>query len=182
MISALACLPPMRAHRWPTTPPMARGKSPARSSTSRPCSSSGYVVSSLNDLGISVPAAYAGAPLAYDAAHGAWQITGTILNVPAMLVVAGVTALAVIGIHEAARVNNVIVAIKLPIVLLFIVAAASHFSTGNWVTAGNPEGHFIPPNAGFGDFGWSGVVRGAAVVFFAYIGFDAVSTTAQEAI
>src|ERR1700719_181548 len=143
---------------------------------------SGYVVSFLNDLGISVPAAYAGAPLAYDAAHGAWQITGTILNVPAMLVVVGVTALVVIGIHESARVNNVIVAIKLTIVLLFIVAAASHFSTGNWVTAGNPEGHFIPPNAGFGDFGWSGVVRGAAVVFFAYIGFDAVSTTAQEAI
>ena len=129
-----------------------------------------------------MPAAYAGAPLAYDAAHGAWQITGTIVNAPAMLVVVGVTALALIGIHELARVNNVIVAIKLAIVLLFIVAAASHFSTGNWVTAGNPEGHFIPPNAGFGDFGWSGVVRGAAVVFFAYIGFDAVSTTAQEAI
>ena len=49
------------------------------------------------------------------------------------------------------------------------------------MTAGNPEGHFIPPNAGVGQFGWSGVVRGAAVVFFAYIGFDAVSTTAQEA-
>ena len=136
---------------------------------------------SLNDLGIAVPAAFAGAPLAYDAAHGAWQITGTILNVPAMLVVAGVTALVLIGIHESARVNNVIVAIKLAIVLLFIVAAAPHFSTANWVTAGNPEGHFIPPNAGFGQFGWSGVVRGAAVVFFAYIGFDAVSTTAQEA-
>src|SRR6202451_3125407 len=96
---------------------------------------SGYVVSFLNDLGIAVPAAYAGAPLAYDAAHGAWQITGTILNAPAMLIVAGV----------------------------------------------NPGGHFIPPDAGFGQFGWSGVVRGAAVVFFAYIGFDAVSTTAQEA-
>ncbi len=107
--------------------------------------------------------------------------TGTIINAPAMLVVVGVTALVLIGIHESARVNNVIVAIKLVIVLLFIVAAASHFSTANWVTASNPEGHFIPPNAGFGQFGWSGVVRGAAVVFFAYIGFDAVSTTAQEA-
>ena len=125
--------------------------------------------------------AYAGAPLVYDAARGAWQITGTIVNVPAMLVVVGVTALLVIGIQESARVNNVIVAIKLAIVLLFIAAAAPHFSTANWVTAGNPDGHFIPPNAGFGEFGWSGVVRGAAVVFFAYIGFDAVSTTAQEA-
>src|SRR5580700_11117991 len=143
---------------------------------------SGYVVSFLNDLGIAVPGAFAGAPLTYDAAHGAWQITGTIVNAPAMLVVIGVTALVFIGIHESARVNNVIVAVKLVIVLLFIVAAASHFSTANWVTAGNPEGHFIPPDAGFGQFGWSGVVRGAAVVFFAYIGFDAVSTTAQEAI
>src|SRR6202035_235914 len=61
---------------------------------------SGYVVSFLHDLGISVPTAYAGAPLAYDAARGAWQITGTILNVPAMLVVVGVTALVFIGIHE----------------------------------------------------------------------------------
>jgi APA family basic amino acid/polyamine antiporter len=143
---------------------------------------SGYVVSFLNDLGIAVPAAYAGAPLAYDAARGAWQITGTILNAPAMLVVAGVTAVVLIGIHESARINNVIVAIKLAIILLFIVAAASHFSTANWVTPSNPEGRFIPTNAGFGQFGWSGVVRGAAVVFFAYIGFDAVSTTAQEAI
>ena len=54
-------------------------------------------------------------------------------------------------------------------------------STQNWVTAGNPEGAFIPPNLGPGIFGWSGVLRGAAVVFFAYIGFDAVSTAAQEA-
>jgi APA family basic amino acid/polyamine antiporter len=97
-------------------------------------------------------------------------------------VVVAVTALVLIGIHESARVNNVIVAIKLAIILLFIVAAASHFGTVNWVTPSNPEGHFIPPNAGFGHFGWSGVLRGAAVVFFAYIGFDAVSTTAQEAI
>jgi basic amino acid/polyamine antiporter, APA family len=58
---------------------------------------------------------------------------------------------------------------------------ASHVSTENWVTAGNPSGSFIPPNVGPGQFGISGVVRGAAVVFFAYIGFDAVSTAAQEA-
>jgi APA family basic amino acid/polyamine antiporter len=142
---------------------------------------SGYVVSFFNDLGISIPAAYAGAPLAYDAAHGAWQTTGTIINVPAMLVVVAVTALLTIGVRESARVNNVIVATKLVIIVLFIAAAVPFFSTANWVTASNPDGHFIPPNAGVGQFGWSGVVRGAAVVFFAYIGFDAVSTTAQEA-
>ncbi len=142
---------------------------------------SGYAVSFLNDLGIAVPRAFAGAPLAYDAAHGAWQTTGTIVNVPAMVVVVAVTALAVVGIHESARVNNIIVAIKLAIIVLFIVMAVPFFSTAHWTTAGNPDGHFIPPNTGVGQFGWSGVVRGAAVVFFAYIGFDAVSTTAQEA-
>ncbi len=59
--------------------------------------------------------------------------------------------------------------------------AAPAFSFSNWVTATNPDGHFIPPNAGTGVYGFSGVVRGAAVVFFAFIGFDAVSTAAQEA-
>ncbi len=70
---------------------------------------------------------------------------------------------------------------KLTVIFLFIVLAFPAFSTANWVTPANPEGHFIPPNAGPGMFGWSGIVRGAAVVFFAYIGFDAVSTAAQEA-
>ncbi len=142
---------------------------------------SGYVVSLLNDLGITVPPDYAGAPLTYDAAHAAWRTTGTIVNMPAMIVVVAVTALVVIGIHESARVNNVIVAIKLAIIVLFIAFAAPFFSTAHWVTASNPDGHFMPPNAGLGLYGWSGVIRGAAVVFFAYIGFDAVTTTAQEA-
>jgi basic amino acid/polyamine antiporter, APA family len=142
---------------------------------------SGYVVSFLADLGITVSPAYAGAPLAYDAAQEVWHTTGTIINLPAMLVVACTTVLLVIGVHESARVNNVIVAIKLTIIVLFIAAAAPFVSTAHWVTAGNPDGHFIPANAGVGQFGFSGVVRGAAVVFFAYIGFDAVSTTAQEA-
>jgi APA family basic amino acid/polyamine antiporter len=140
---------------------------------------SGYVVSFLADFGIVVPAVYANAPLAFD--NGAWQTTGTIINAPAMVVSAGVTALVIIGVREAAAINNLIVAIKLTIVVLFIAVAVPHFSTAYWVTAGNPDGNFIPPNAGLGQFGWSGVVRGAAVVFFAYIGFDAVSTTAQEA-
>jgi APA family basic amino acid/polyamine antiporter len=78
-------------------------------------------------------------------------------------------------------VNDVIVVIKVAIILVFIVAAAGYVSSAKWVTAGNPEGHFIPPDRGLGEFGWSGVLRGGAVVFFAYIGFDAVSTAAQEA-
>jgi len=71
--------------------------------------------------------------------------------------------------------------VKLVVIALFIVCAAPSFSTANWVTSGNPAGAFIPPNAGIGIYGWSGVLRGAAVVFFAYIGFDAISTAAQEA-
>jgi len=142
---------------------------------------SGYVVSFLKDLGIVVPSAYAGSPFAYDAAERAWHATGALINVPAMAIIAGISALLVVGVHESARANNVIVAIKLVIIVLFIAAAAPFFSTAHWVTAGNPAGHFIPPNLGPGQFGVSGIVRGAAVVFFAYIGFDAVSTAAQEA-
>jgi APA family basic amino acid/polyamine antiporter len=142
---------------------------------------SGYAVSFLKDFGIIVPAAYAGSPLSYDAAQRAWHTTGAVINAPAMAVIVSLTALLVVGVRESAWVNNVIVAIKLVIVVVFIAAAAPHVSTAHWVTAANPAGDFIPPNLGLGEFGLSGVVRGAAVVFFAYIGFDAVSTAAQEA-
>ena len=142
---------------------------------------SGYAVSFARDLGLVIPPQLASAPLSYDAATHAWSATGAIFNVPAMLIVVCITALLVAGIRESARFNNVIVAVKLIVILLFIVCTISSFSTANWVTASNPEGAFIPPNAGVGVYGWSGVFRGAAVVFFAYIGFDAVSTAAQEA-
>jgi basic amino acid/polyamine antiporter, APA family len=142
---------------------------------------SGYVVSFLKDFGIVVPSAYAGSPLVYDPSHAAWHTTGALVNVPAMAVIAGITTLLVVGVHESARFNNVIVAIKLAIILLFIAAAVPFVSTAHWVTASNPHGDFIPPNEAVGQYGLSGVIRGAAVVFFAYIGFDAVSTAAQEA-
>jgi len=142
---------------------------------------SGYVVSFLKNLGIVVPPAFAGSPFSYDAAEHAWHATGALVNVPAMLVIAGISALLVVGVHESARANSYIVAIKLIIIVAFIAAAAPFVSTAHWVTAGNPDGSFIPPNTGPGQFGLSGVLRGAAVVFFAYIGFDAVSTAAQEA-
>jgi basic amino acid/polyamine antiporter, APA family len=91
------------------------------------------------------------------------------------------TILLVIGIKETSRINDGIVAIKLIVIGLFIIFSAPAFSYANWVTATNPDGNFIPPNAGTGVYGFSGVVRGAAVVFFAFIGFDAVSTASQEA-
>jgi APA family basic amino acid/polyamine antiporter len=142
---------------------------------------SGYVVSFAKDFGLILPARFVSSPLTYDSAEHAWSFTGAVLNIPAAVIIVVITALLVAGIRETARFNNFIVAVKLVVIALFIVSAAPAFSTMHWITPSNPEGHFIPPNQGFGIYGWSGVVRGAAVVFFAYIGFDAVSTAAQEA-
>jgi basic amino acid/polyamine antiporter, APA family len=142
---------------------------------------SGYVVSFARDFGLDLPARFASAPLAYDSASSTWSATGAIVNLPAVAVIVAVTSLLVVGIRESARFNNVIVAVKLTVIVLFIILALPEFDTANWVTPVNPEGRFIPPNTGPGVYGWSGVFRGAAVVFFAYIGFDAVSTAAQEA-
>ena len=92
-----------------------------------------------------------------------------------MILIGLMTTLLVIGIKESARFNNFIVILKMAIVLLVIGFGFMYVNTANW----HP---FIPPNTGeYGHYGWSGIVRGAAVVFFAYIGFDAVSTAAQEA-
>ena len=86
------------------------------------------------------------------------------------------TTLLVIGIKESASFNNIIVLIKVTVILLFIGFGIAHINLDNWTP-------FIPANTGkFSEFGWSGILTGGAVVFFAYIGFDAVSTTAQEAI
>src|SRR3989454_7300511 len=142
---------------------------------------SGYVVSFARDFGLNLPARFVSSPLTYDAAQHEWSFTGAVLNVPAAIVIVVITALLVAGIRETARFNNFIVAVKLVVIALFIVCAVPAFSTTNWISPSNPEGAFIPPNAGVGIYGWSGVLRGAAVVFFAYIGFDAVSTAAQEA-
>ena len=141
---------------------------------------SAYVVSFAKDFGIDIPSQFASAPFDFEASTHTWRATGAVLNVPAIAIVVAATALLVIGIRESSRFNDVIVAIKLAVIVLFVALAAPAFSFSNWVTASNPAGHFIPPNSGTGMFGFSGVVRGAAVVFFAFIGFDAVSTVAQE--
>jgi len=142
---------------------------------------SGYFVSFVRDFGINLPQQLTSAPLAYDVNTGGWSSTGAIINIPAMAIIAFITTLLVIGIRESARFTSFIVVLKLIVIALFLATTASSVTTANWVTASNPDGLLIPPNAGPGAFGWSGVIRGAAVVFFAYIGFDAVSTTAQEA-
>lgn len=168
---------------------------------------SGYVVSFLSDFGINIPPELSAArgteliqlsstiaPLVQ--AKVGWVVSSasmldqiraaggdpealtrvtTIFNLPAVIIIFLVTTLLVIGIKESANFNNVIVLVKISVVLLFIGGAGLAVSSANWFP-------FIPENTGTsGNFGWSGVMTGAGIVFFAYIGFDAVSTAAQEA-
>jgi APA family basic amino acid/polyamine antiporter len=136
---------------------------------------SGYVVSFLNDLGIRIPLQFTGGPWTEvgKMADGT-PMMGTV-NLPAIFIALVVTALLVIGIRESANVNTTVVFIKVGVVLAFILAGVAYVRSDNWAP-------FIPPNTGtFGEFGWSGILTGAGVIFFAYIGFDAVSTAAQEA-
>jgi basic amino acid/polyamine antiporter, APA family len=159
---------------------------------------SGYVVSFLKDFGINIPPQFTAAysTVLIDIPNLGWkpvtsQITESlassgivvsslphitaVLNLPAMFVVAAITVLLVIGIKESASFNNIMVMIKVFVILLFIGIGFFFVNKANW----HP---FIPPNSGvWGHFGWSGILRGSAVIFFAYIGFDAVSTAAQEA-
>jgi len=134
---------------------------------------SGYVVSFLHDIGLDVPCALSGARGTVVKCADGTSMTA-VFNLPAVVIIALVTTLLVIGIKESATTNNVIVFIKLAVVVLFIVFAAHAVNPANW----HP---FIPPAEGQGHFGWDGVVAGGGIVFFAYIGFDAVSTAAQEA-
>jgi basic amino acid/polyamine antiporter, APA family len=118
--------------------------------------------------------AAAGAPAALCSAAGG-SLQNGMINLPAIILIGLVSTLLVIGIKESARFNNVIVFVKVAIVFLVIGFGFMYVKSSNW----SP---FIPPGTGeFGHYGWTGVVRAAAVVFFAYIGFDAVSTAAQEA-
>jgi APA family basic amino acid/polyamine antiporter len=169
---------------------------------------SGYFTAFMTELGIQLPPSLTGAPFAVEGTHTlvrsqicidpatggvavdavsrtpipiadcvakGFTMTHGILNVPAMVLIAILTALLVVGIKESARFNNIVVYVKVAIVLAVIFFGFKYVNTANWQP-------FIPENTGeFGKFGWSGIVRGAGVIFFAYIGFDAVSTAAQEA-
>ena len=135
---------------------------------------SGNLVTLLGQLGVSFPAALSAAPGTLVTLAGADPVTA-VFNLPAVLITVAVTALLMLGVSESATVNSVIVVIKVAVVLIVIGAGAVFIDAANW----HP---FIPDNTGrFGEYGWSGVLRGAGVIFFAYIGFDAVSTSAQEA-
>jgi amino acid transporter len=127
---------------------------------------SSYVVKLLHMYGVELPQSLTRCP---------WDQPAGLINLPAVLIIFAVSVLLMIGISESAKVNGVIVAIKLTIVIIVICVGFAYINRANYTP-------FIPPNTGkFGEFGWSGIMRAAAVIFFAYIGFDAVSTAAQEA-
>lgn len=134
---------------------------------------SGYVVSFFNGIGLPIPASIAQSPIGFSTQDG-WFLTGSTINFPAMFIVGIMSVLLVLGIKQSATLNNVIVLIKIIVILLFIGFGLAYVSTDNWVP-------YIPQETSPGHFGWSGILRGAGVIFFAYIGFDAVSTAAQEA-
>ncbi|HEX9707441.1 MAG TPA: amino acid permease [Steroidobacteraceae bacterium] len=139
---------------------------------------SGYFTGLLESIGnavgvsLSLPAALTNAPL--NVVQGRLVPTGALINLPAVAIVVGVAALCYRGITQSATVNAVIVLIKVGVILLFMAFTLQYVNPDNWMP-------FIPEPEGPGRFGFDGVVRGASVVFFAYIGFDAVSTAAQEA-
>jgi APA family basic amino acid/polyamine antiporter len=135
---------------------------------------SAYMVDVLNHLNIHLPAALVNAPLGQDQARHL-VTTGAYINLPAMLIVALMTALLYVGVGESAGANTFMVVLKVTIIVIFILAGVAYISPHNW----HP---YIPKNTGeYGHFGWSGVVQGAAIIFFSYVGFDTASTTALEA-
>ena len=158
---------------------------------------SSTLVAFLQDYGISIPPQICDVPGAQWVMYqGRWMPVNTLdmsvslqglpmatarFNLIAFLAMIAVTILLIVGIKESANFNTGVVFVKLTAVLVFIAVAAAYvmkhpeIAHANWKV-------FVPPNTGtFGSFGWSGILRGAGVVFFAYIGFDAVSTAAQEA-
>ncbi len=138
---------------------------------------SGYVVSFLKDLGITFPAQLSAGPWDTVTLADGSKVTG-LINLPGLLIAVAVTLLLIRGIKESASFNSIIVMVKVVVVLLFIIAGIGYVNKSNLGIGCTPG---TPGCAEFMPFGFSGVVTGAAVIFFAYIGFDAVSTAAQEA-
>jgi APA family basic amino acid/polyamine antiporter len=171
----------------------------------------GYFVSFLQDWGISIPPQFTATPYTHVGNQwipnmlvqyqGRWELLTTmapilnqkgvdastlpqmqgVFNIVAFLVICLITFILVVGIQESANFNSAIVIVKVTIVLIFIAIAGAFVLKHPGVAKANWH-PFIPPNeGGFGEYGWSGIARAAGVIFFAYIGFDAVSTAAQEA-
>ncbi|AWV99863.1 amino acid permease [Arcticibacterium luteifluviistationis] len=134
-----------------------------------------YLLELLSSWGIHLPASLVCSPYEVLTLADGTIINGGYINLPAVIIVVLLSLLLIRGTHESARMNNILVVLKLAVVLLFIILGWSHIDPQNYVP-------YIPENTGTkGQFGWSGIATAAAVVFFAFIGFDAVSTAAQEA-
>ena len=129
---------------------------------------SGYFVNLLQSIGLSLPPAWTHAPFGATPGH---------MNVPAFIIILIMTALLARGTRESGLVNNVIVAVKIVVVLFFLAVGIGHINAANYHLPAGP----LTGLGGYFPFGWTGVFGGAAFIFFAYIGFDAVSTTAEEA-
>lgn len=126
----------------------------------------GYAVSFVGSFGIQFP---------HDLSDPPFGSGSGIVNLPAIAIVAATTALLFVGVRQSARANDSMVILKVGILVLFVVVGLTYLAPENLEP-------FVPKNqGGFGEFGISGLVRGAGVLFFAYVGFDAVSTAASEA-
>ena len=135
---------------------------------------SGYVTNLLADMGIHFPEQLINAPFG-KLADGHLGLTGAIVNVPAVLICAVMSAVCYIGVKQSATANTLMVSLKVGIIVVFVFAGLRYVDTSLW----HP---YIPPNTGkLGEFGFSGIMQGAAIIFFSYIGFDTASTTALEA-
>ncbi|MDR0995104.1 MAG: amino acid permease [Tannerella sp.] len=134
---------------------------------------SGYMLNLLDGWGVHLPPQISQSTFIYLPESG-WQWSGSLINFPAVFIVGILTALLMGGIKQSALINNVIVAIKVGVILLFVGFGLSYIDRSNWTP-------YIPANTGeYGHYGWSGILRGAGIVFYAYLGFDALSTAAQE--
>ena len=138
---------------------------------------SGYFTGLMSDLGVEIPKIWSAAPFAGET-WGALHATGAILNLPAMAIIALTAFVLILGVTESAAFNTVVVLIKLGVVVLVIAFGFFHVDPANWTP-------FIPDevagDAGTTKFGVPGIVHAAGVIFFAYIGFEVISTAAQEA-
>jgi APA family basic amino acid/polyamine antiporter len=133
-----------------------------------------YVINILREIGVYLPPAWVNAPLARTQAGGI-EFTGAIINLPAVLVIVGLGYICYVGVKESSSANSIMVVIKVIVIVLFILAGAAFVDTDKW----HP---FLPASTGKrGEFGISGLLQGAGLIFFSYIGFDAASTTAREA-
>jgi basic amino acid/polyamine antiporter, APA family len=133
---------------------------------------SAYLASLLSTWGVALPASITGAPVMLTASGSLHS--GTYVNAPAALLGAGLSVLTCRGVRISSVVNSTIVALKMGALLLVVVVGWRYVQGRNWIP-------FVPPNEGpFGQYGWSGVLRAAAIVFVSYLGFDAIATLAQD--